>query len=129
MPVWVFSNTHTESEGKKLTYQFWKAVQEKKMKKVNALLSPDFQAISPSGALSRKQELRAFGELSISHFHIHNVQSTSTHHRIVITYDLELINNHATPSSSWFHQLFVWVKQDSRWQLVADTFIPFTTPR
>jgi hypothetical protein len=122
LPAIVFSETRLESKGEQLTYQFWKAVQKKNTKKIWSYLSSDFQASSTDGAIDRKQEIHMLQALPITEFTIMNARSTKSDHRIVVTFDLKLVNE---TSSSYFHQLFVWIHTGGHWKLIADTFIQY----
>ena len=122
LPAIIFCETNSESKGEQLTYQFWKAVQKKNTKKIRSYLSSDFQASSADGAVDRKQEIHLLQILPITAFNLLNVRTTKSDHRLVVTFDLNLING---SSSSYFHQLFVWARKDGHWKLIADTFIQY----
>ena len=111
------------SEGKKLVNEFWKEVQAKHFKQVASWMTDDYQALSPSGDLTKKQDIQGLKRSPFKRYRITGVRTATSSDTLVVSYDLELI---ATSGNNLYHELFVYRKCEGHWKLCASSFIPVT---
>jgi hypothetical protein len=110
------------SEGEKMVNTFWKEVQERHFKLLASLITYDYQGLSSNGAITKKQDIAGLKSAPITGYVITKVKTSKSDHRLVVTYDLELID--ASGSHS-YHELFAYKKSGGHWKLFASSFIPF----
>lgn len=110
------------SEGSRLVNRFWRNVQHKHMHAISHQMTSDYQSLSSSGAVSKKQELTNLALIPITSFQIYNVFEKRNKVRLDVIYELAILNG---TSVSRYHQMSVYEKKDGKWRLCTTSFIPF----
>jgi hypothetical protein len=109
----------TERIANKLETNFWTVVQTHKNHELSEIISPSFQGLGPSGAITREEEISVLEASTIESFSLQNMIATRTEDVLIITYHFGYTGTVLTNGPT----LSVWKKGKKHWILVSHSFV------
>lgn len=120
------SNWTSATSGEQVENLFWKDVQAKRWKEVEAHVAPGFVGTGPSRRVDREEMLEHLRHVEITAFQIGEVKTQSAGADLIVTYEMTVngtVGGKPFPATP-LRMMSVWQELTHGWVMVAHTTVP-----